>query len=152
MKRAAAIVLSLMVFSAPAPAAAQSPFKIEVAVDLVHVNFSATDRKGRMATGLTAQDFVVEEDGKTQTISLFASERELPLTLALLIDISPIVAPVFEEEKSTASKFISAVMGLRDLSLIIAFNSGVTLLQDFTEDVATLQAAVLDLKLAGTGT
>src|SRR5262245_14852968 len=152
MKRAAAIVVSLMVFAAPARAVAQSPFKIEVAVDLVHVNFYATDRNGRMATGLTAQDFVVEEDDKTQTISLFASERELPLTLALLIDISPSVAPVFDEEKTTASKFISAVMGPRDLSLVIAFNSGVTLLHDFTEDVPTLQSAILDLKLAGTGT
>ena len=105
-----------------------------------------------MIPGLTVQDFAVEEDGKPQTISLFASERELPLTLAVLIDISPSVAPVFEEEKSTASKFISSVMGSRDLALVISFHSGVTLLQDFTEDVTTLQKAILDLKLSGTGT
>ena len=150
MKRAAAIVLSLMVFAELVAAAVQ--FRIEVDVDLVHVNFSATDRKGRMTTGLTAQDFVVEEDGKAQTIRLFASERELPLTLAILIDISPSVAPVFEEEKSTGSKFIKSVLGSRDLALVIAFNSGVTLLQDFTEDVPTLQAAITELRLSGTGT
>jgi VWFA-related protein len=152
MKRAAAIVLSLMVFAAFAPASVQSPLRIEIAVDLVHVNFTATDRRGRMAPGLTAQDFVVEEDGKPQTISLFASERELPLTLAVLIDVSPSVAPVFDEEKNTASKFINSVMGSRDLALVISFNSGVTLLQDFTEDVSTLQTAILNLKLSGTGT
>jgi len=152
MKRAAAIVVSLMVFSALIPAAAQKPLRIEVAVDLVHVNFSATDRKGRMTPGLTAQDFVVEEDGTPQTISLFASERELPLTLAVLLDISPSVASVLQEEKNTASRFLGSVMGARDLALVISFNSGVTLLQDFTEDVPTLQKAILDLKLSGSGT
>src|SRR6478736_4007203 len=83
-------------------------FKIEVAVDLVNVNFSATDSKGRMISGLTAEDFIVEEDGKPQTITLFAREQELPLTLGVLIDISPSVTSVFEEEKTTASRFLEA--------------------------------------------
>jgi hypothetical protein len=77
----------------PTPSrAAQDTLK--VAVDLVNVQFSVTDRRGRFVPGLTAQDFKVEEDGRRQEIRNFARENELPLTLALLVDTSPSVAPV----------------------------------------------------------
>src|SRR5689334_22537730 len=99
MKRVAAI-LAIPLIAAMVLAAAPSPqFQITVPVDLVDINFSATDKNGRMVPGLTADDFTIEEDGKKQSVSMFARERELPLTLALLVDISPSVQPVFDEEK-----------------------------------------------------
>jgi VWFA-related protein len=127
-------------------------FKIEVAVDLVNVNFSATDSKGRMISGLTAQDFIVEEDGKPQTITLFAREQELPLTLGVLIDISPSVTSVFDEEKTTASRFLESVLGKRDLATVIAFDKSVLLVQDYTEDLPSLTKAISGLKLSRPGT
>src|SRR5689334_22044355 len=91
MKRVAAILaLFVAVVLAAAP---PSQFQITVPVDLVDINFSATDKNGRMVPGLTADDFTIEEDGKKQQVSMFARERELPLTLALLVDISPSVEP-----------------------------------------------------------
>src|SRR4030095_15606195 len=99
MRRVAAMIASLVLLTALATAAPRSQFRIEVAVDLVNVNFSAMDNRGRMIPGLKATDFVVEEDGKVQTITSFAREHELPLTLAMLIDISPSVEDVFDEEK-----------------------------------------------------
>jgi VWFA-related protein len=150
MKRAAALLTCLLLFTALA--AAQPQFRIQVAVDLVNVNFSAMDSRGRMIPGLTAEDFVVEEDGKVQNVTLFAREQELPLTLALLVDISPSVAPVFEEEKLTASRFLKSIVGPRDLALVIGFDDDATLVQDFTEHLPSLQAAVHDLKLSKAGT
>src|SRR5437773_6140807 len=79
---------------------------LKVTVDLVNVQFSVTDRQGRFVPGLTAQDFKVEEDGRRQEIRNFSRENELPLTLALLIDTSPSVRPVFDEEKLTAASFL----------------------------------------------
>jgi len=151
MKRAAAMLFSLLLFSAIA-AAVQAQFRIQVAVDLVNVNFSAMDSRGRMIPGLMAQDFVVEEDGKIQNVTLFAREQELPLTLAMLIDISPSVEPVFEEEKLTASRFLKSILGSRDLALVIGFDNNATLMQDFTEDLPSLQTAIQKLKLSKMGT
>src|SRR5688572_6535688 len=128
------------------------PFKIQVAVDLVNVSFSAMDSKGRMIPGLTAQDFTVEEEGEPQTITLFAREQELPLTLALLVDVSPSVANVFNQEKLTASAFLESIIGRRDLALVIAFDRYATLIQDFTEEVRRLTNAVDSLRLKNTGT
>jgi VWFA-related protein len=129
-----------------------SQFQIEVDVDLVNVNFSATDRSGRMITGLTVEDFKVEEDGKPQRITQFARERQLPLTLGLLVDISPSVVPVLEEERRTASAFLQSILGPRDLAMVISFNRDITLVQDFTEDTGRLTAAVRDLRAVGEGT
>lgn len=128
------------------------PFKIQVAVDLVNVSFSAMDSRGRMIPGLTVDDFTVEEEGEVQKITQFAREQELPLTLALLIDISPSVAPVFSQEKVTASAFLESIIGRRDLALVIAFDRYATLVEDFTEDVRRLTDAVKGLSLKNTGT
>jgi Ca-activated chloride channel family protein len=152
MKRVPAIVAALLVIAAVFAAAEPGQFQIQVAVDLVNVNFSATDRNGRLIPGLTAQDFTIEEDGKRQQVTLFSRERELPLTLALLVDTSPSVAPVFDEEKRTASAFLDSVIGKRDLALVIGFDRFATLVQDYTEDIPTLIRAVRDLRISGSGT
>lgn len=155
MRRLAAAIAVLLVLSgslSAGQARQNDPFKIRVAVDLVSVNFSAMDSKGRMIPGLTAEDFTVDEDGKEQEIRLFAREQELPLTLALVVDISPSVANVFEQEKRTASAFLESVVGRRDLALVISFAQFATLVQDFTEDLPRLTKAVNGLSLSNNGT
>jgi len=154
MKRLAAIMAFLLVLTSvlSAAQAEAGQFKIKVSVDLVNVNFSAMDSKGRLIPGLTAKDFAVEEDGKVQNVTLFAREQELPLTLAMLIDVSPSVSPVFAEEKNTASSFLGSILGRRDLALVIAFDRWVTLTQDYTEDLPSLTRAIQSLKVSGSGT
>jgi VWFA-related protein len=155
MRRLAAAIAVLLVLSGSLSAGQtrqNDPFKIRVAVDLVNVNFSAMDSKGRMIPGLTLQDFTVEEDGKEQEIRLFAREQELPLTLALVVDISPSVANVFEQEKRTASAFLESVVGRKDLALVISFAQFATLVQDFTEDLPRLTKAVNGLRISNNGT
>jgi Ca-activated chloride channel family protein len=151
MRRVAAIITFLLALSSVLWASQSSPdtpFKIQVGVDLVSVNFLATDSKGRAIPGLTAKDFVVEEDGKVQTLTAFSRERELPLTLALLLDVSLSVVPFFEKEKATASAFLKSVVGPRDLALVMSIDRDVVLVQNFTEDVNLLTSAIQKLKVA----
>jgi VWFA-related protein len=122
-------------------------FTIRVGVDLVDVLFTVTDRNGRLVAGLTADDFIVEEDGVPQSIQYFSSENELPLTLALLIDTSPSVRNVFDEEKRTAKRFLESILRPEDLALVISFDLSVTLMQDFTQSPRLLGAAIDDLEL-----
>jgi VWFA-related protein len=122
-------------------------FTIRVGVDLVDVLFTVTDRNGRLVADLTADDFIVEEDGVPQSIQYFSSENELPLTLALLIDTSPSVRNVFDEEKRTAKRFLESILRPEDLALVISFDLSVTLMQDFTQSPRLLGAAIDDLEL-----
>ncbi|MBI2150843.1 MAG: VWA domain-containing protein, partial [Acidobacteria bacterium] len=95
MKPGPGLVLLLAIISGVfAKAGSQSvDDTLKVIVDLVDVQFSVTDRRGRFVPGLRAQDFLVQEDGRRQEIRNFSRESELPLTLGLLIDTSPSVRP-----------------------------------------------------------
>src|SRR5438105_11450320 len=103
-----ALIMTIGGFARSSPQSGQDTLK--VTVDLVNVPFTVTDRHGRFVPGLTAKDLAVEEDGRRQQIRNFARENELPLTLAMLIDTSPSVRPVFEEEKTTANAFLETIM------------------------------------------
>src|SRR5436190_3014073 len=122
---------------------------LRVAVDLVNVQFSVTDRHGRFVSGLTVKDFTVEEGGRRQEIRNFARENELPLTLALLIDTSPSVSPVLDEEKTTASAFLESILREKDLALVMGFDREVTLLQDYTENLRLLKRSIDELEVGG---
>jgi VWFA-related protein len=149
MNRVAAFLLILI---SSLHAASEAPqLTIKVGVDLVDVLFTVTDRRGRLVSGLTKADFAVEEDGRKQEILHFSKENELPLTLAMVIDASPSVQPVFNTEKHTATLFLRSILRPIDLALVIGFDRSVTLMEDFTQDSARLDAAIRDLEI-GAGT
>src|SRR5437867_12560859 len=142
-----AILFLLVAVSLLAVAAQQDSLKVNV--DLVNVQFTVTDRHGRFVPGLRAEDFVVEEDGKRQEIRHFARENELPLTIGMLIDTSPSVRPVFDEEKVTATGFLESILRPSDLALVIGFDRSVTLVQDYTESSKRLRTAIDQLQIGG---
>ncbi len=133
----------------PGYAEAAPQFTVKVGVELINVLFSVTDRRGRFIPGLAPKDFAVEEEGRRQNILHFSPENELPLTLGLLIDTSPSVRPVFDEEKETAVSFLEAIMKPRDLAMVIGFDRSVTLMQDYTDDLRSLKSAIHDLEIGG---
>ncbi len=122
---------------------------LKVSVDLVNVVFAVSESNNRFVSNLNKEDFLVEEDGKPQTISYFAREVTLPLTLGLLIDTSPSVEPILETEQSTAMEFLRAVLRKQDLALVMNFDRSVTLLQDFTSDLRRLEKAIRSVSIGG---
>src|SRR5215813_9786328 len=123
MKRIGVLILAL----AGAVNAGVTPqATVKVGVDLVNVLFTVTDRNGHLISGLTRQDFLLEEDGRKQDIQFFSSENELPLTLGLLVDTSPSVRPVFDQERAAANRFFAQVIQPRDLAMVIGFEKSVT--------------------------
>lgn len=67
-----AIIGVLIVVFAGIPRAQQVP-QFRAAVDLVHLDVSVLDRDRRPVRGLTADDFVILEDGQPQAVSTFAA-------------------------------------------------------------------------------
>lgn len=147
MKRVAAFLLILI--SVLHAASEPRQLTIKVGVDLVNFLFTVTDRRGRLISGLSKTDFAVEEDGKKQEILHFSRENELPLTLAMVIDASPSVQPVFNAEKRTAIQFLRSILRPMDLALVIGFDRSVTLMEDLTQSTTRLAAAIRDLEIGG---
>lgn len=121
-----------------------------VTVDLVNILCSVFDRDtNSFVTNLTREDFTIYEDGKKQEIKNFARETNLPLTIALLIDTSDSVAPKLKFEQEAAVSFLHSVLREKDRALLVEFDSGVTLLQDFTGDPNKLAREIKKLRAAG---
>lgn len=121
---------------------------IRVDVDLVNVLFTVRKKHGgELASRLTQNDVLVFEDGKEQVVSQFSRETNLPLTLGMLVDISGSQTRLIETERTAASAFFASVMRREDEAFLMSFGKDTVLLQDFTNSVPRLQAA-LD-KLSG---
>lgn len=64
------------------------PGEIRVAVNEVIVPVTVTDEKGRFVSNLDQKDFRVYEDGRPQQIRYFNRERNQPVVVGFLIDVS----------------------------------------------------------------
>src|SRR5205085_340855 len=123
---------------------------LQVNVELVNVPVSVADKKGKYVTNLKKEDFKVFEDDKAQTITNFSSESNLPLSIALLVDTSGSIRDKLRFEQEAAIEFFySTLQRGKDKALVISFDSGVDLLQDFTDDPEKLADAVRKIRAGG---
>jgi VWFA-related protein len=118
--------------------------------DVKVVNLFATvrDKKGKIVSGLSKEDFLLDEDGRTQDIKFFTRESNLPLTLGLLIDTSGSQRNVLSAERTASLQFLGQVLKEdRDLAFLIHFDFEVELLQDLTPSRAKLEEGLNLLKV-----
>lgn len=121
-----------------------------VSVDLINVFCSVWDKKtNAFVTNLTKNDFSLYENDKKQEIQNFSRETNLPLTIALLVDTSQSVAPKLKFEQEAATNFFFSVVKERDRAMLVEFDSGVSLVQDFTNDPNKLAKQIKTLRAAG---
>src|SRR5215467_1961676 len=66
----------------------QEKADMTVHVKVVNVPATVRDKHGKIVNNLTKDDFVLEEDGRPQTLHYFSQESDLPLTLGLPVDTS----------------------------------------------------------------
>lgn len=143
------LVCELVVLLAGLPMLAQSPEKPEAAatlsvdVKVVTLPVTVRDKHGQVVRNLTKDDFVLEEDGRLQTIKYFSQEANLPLTLGLLVDTSLSQRNVLDEERNASRSFLDQMLAQeKDKAFIIHFDREVELLQDLTSSRGMLQKAL----------
>ena len=87
------------------------------------VPVAVTDAEGQTITDLTAEDFQIAEDGQQEEIFKLVTAGESPLRLVLVFDLSGSIHPLFEFERTAASRFIEKVWKPGDtVSLITVSN------------------------------
>ena len=123
---------------------------ISVDVNLVNILFNVADKKGKFVTNLKKEDFRVYEDDRIQNITNFSSESNLPLTIALLVDTSGSIRDKLKFEEDAAIEFFySTLQRGKDRACVISFDSGVDLIQDFTDDPEKLANKVRQIRTGG---
>jgi VWFA-related protein len=112
------------------------------------VNLLATvrDKQGQIVRDLTKEDFLLDEDGRPQTISYFSREVDLPLTLGLLVDTSGSERREIPDERRASIRFLEQVMRPdKDQAFVIHFDFEVELLVDLTNSREKLEKALNQL-------
>ncbi len=111
-----------------------------VGVDVVSLNVTVTDGTHHFVGDLVAGDFTILEDGVRQKVSYF-HKPDLPLAVALLIDTSASMEDKLPMAQAGATGFAHQ-LAPADVASVIAFDSRVTILQEFTSDATALERAI----------
>jgi VWFA-related protein len=122
----------------PPPPQEQEP--IQLGSRLVNVPFSVTDKRNAFLNDIRQEEIQVLENGRPQEIFQFARLTDLPLTIAVLIDISGSQQFTLPDEKAAASRFLrSFVRPDKDVVAIVEFRDQAILVQDFTSTLERLE-------------
>lgn len=116
---------------------------LKIDSELVNLLFVAQDKNRRLLTTLRKEDIRILEDGKPQEIFTFQRQVDLPLSLAILIDVSASQERTLPEEKAAAKAFVQEVVRPeKDEVAIISFTGETTLEQSLTSNVNRLGRAI----------
>jgi VWFA-related protein len=115
-------------------------------VKVVNLFANVRNKKGEIVRDLTKDDFLLDEEGRPQTIAYFSQESDLPLTLGLMVDTSGSQRNLIEQERSASYRFFEQVLRPeKDVAFVIHFDFEVELLQDITSSRKLLEKALEDL-------
>src|SRR5271154_817894 len=143
-RKVAAALCAVMLLLAGAPLRSQQQGPtISVNVKLVSMFATVRDKHGALIRNLTKDDFVLQQDGHPQTITYFAPDSDLPLTLGLLVDTSGSQRRVLDQERDASHGFIDHLLREdKDKAFLIHFDHEVELLQDLTSSRKKLESSL----------
>jgi len=146
--------LFILVFATLSPlvssqtAAPETRFSADV--DVVNILATVRDRSGNVVRGLTAADFLLEDEGWPQTVRYFNRETDLPLTLGLLVDTSFSQERLLGGERVASRRFFARILRPdRDRAFLMHFDLEVELLADLTSSKSRLDDALDQLRVPG---
>jgi VWFA-related protein len=126
---------------------------IKVSSNLVVVPVSVTNLQGQPVLGLKLTDFHIQEDGHAQEIAQLGDPEQVPLDIALLIDVSSSVSERFGFEEEAATRFLKQVLRPIDHATVYAIDRTPRLEQArSTADIATARLRTIKAATVATPT
>jgi Ca-activated chloride channel family protein len=116
-------------------------------VKLVNVFVTVTDPRGAPVAGLKKENFVVQEDGREQTIRVFDKESALPLSIALAIDTSLSTRHDLPLEQTSAKRFAHAILRPVDALSVFGFSETVVQSTNYTSELKRIDEGIDHIRL-----
>ena len=113
----------------------------------VKVLFTVIDKDKQQISTIGKDDLNLVEDGIPQKISDLKSQRNVPISLAIILDSSASQEAVLPLNKIAAQAFLKAIIRQgQDQATIISMAERVSVEQPLTDELAKLQAAINSVK------
>ena len=129
------------------PAQEQTPNVIHVDVGLVLLDATVKTKTGQILGDLKKEDFEVREDGVPQKIDIF-NRDELPLSVALVLDLSDSIGPFLGPLREAAHVALSALKPEDEVALF-TFSTEAELRTPFTKDKTEIANEIKAFKVGG---
>ena len=122
------------------------------AVDVVTIQASVRDARGHVVSGLTTGDFEVRDNGQVRPILSLRSDRQSPLSLAILVDMSGSmrIGAKIAMVRQAYDSIVSQLHQGQDEVALFTFDASLHERQDFTHDLGKLKGALTDFEPFGT--
>jgi VWFA-related protein len=151
------IVLSVLLLAGGGPVSAQQPQQDEPRVtfrsttDLVTIQASVRDKRGRMMQNLTSADFEIRDNGQLRQILSMRSDRQSPVSIAILVDMSGSmrIGPKIAMARRAFGSILAQMRPGQDEVALFTFDSSVRRRHAFTTDPAALHGALNDFEPFG---
>jgi VWFA-related protein len=132
------------------PGESQQTFR--AAVDVVTIQASVRDARGRPMRGLTAGDFEVRDNGQLRPMLSLRADSHPPVSLAILVDMSGSMqlGPRIAMAQQALDAVVSQLRPGTDEAGLFTFDSALQQREFFTRDVAVLQGALSEFQPYGT--
>ncbi len=144
-------LLALLLIVPTALTQTETPYSFKAGVNVVVLNASVTDKRGRPISGLNRENFRVYEDGRPQELRFFHAE-DVPATVGLIVDHSASMIPK-RHEIIAAAMALADASNPRDEMFVVAFNEYASLTlprgQPFAKNREELRAALNARRPAG---
>jgi VWFA-related protein len=114
---------------------------LKVTVNLVNLYFSVRDKNG-FITNLHKDDCSIYEDKALQKTKNFTQEKNLPLTIGILLDTSGSQIHVLPLEQQSGAEFLKDVLTPKDEAFLMSFDINVNLLADYTNSPREIRRAI----------
>src|SRR5215475_3479457 len=141
MRRRSYVLVIVTAVSAIVAVAGVIAAQVRVDVRLVNVVATVTDNHGRYIQALTADDFILEEDGALQEISHFSQDQNVPVSVGILLDTSGSMDRKIRTAVDAVDRFVRRIHE-DDEIFLITFSGRPVLRQDFTNDREKLSEAL----------
>jgi VWFA-related protein len=136
VRRGAVVLIGATLLSAQ-----QKP-DIRIDVDLVTVPCAVDTRGGTPVQDLRVEDFRLLDDAHPRPIQNFWHESDLPLTVALVADVSGSQAGYIRSHREAIAQFLAQVIGPRDRAMVVEVAQKSWLISGLTGSGSDLSAAV----------
>jgi Ca-activated chloride channel family protein len=120
---------------------------MRVAVNLVMVDATVKTKSGRIMGDLKKENFELREDGVEQKVQIF-SRDELPLNVALVLDLSDSIGPFLGPLREAASTALGALKPEDEVALF-TFSTEAELRAPFSRDKTEVAKQINAFKVGG---